>query len=76
MTVARLAVRTSISSVVSRNGARWLIWKVFSWPSTVSPRWPMMPPALLARTSIRGYFSFSCAASWRTCASSAKSLTK
>src|SRR6478736_2446316 len=36
----------------------------------------MMPPALLARTSIRGYFSFSCAARVRTWARSAKSLTK
>ena len=76
MTVAWLAASTSISSVVSRNGARWLTWNVVSWPSTVSSRGPIMPPALFARTSIRGYFSFSCAARVRTWPRSAKSLTK
>jgi len=71
MTVASLATRVGRSSWVSRKPARWLTWNVFSYPSTVRVRSPMIPPALFARTSMRRYAVESSSASRRTWSSSA-----
>src|SRR4051794_21274652 len=71
----RPPARRSRSRCVSRNGARWLSAKVCSKPSGVTRRCENIAPALLARTSMRGWRPRTSAASARTSSMRARSAT-
>jgi len=63
-----LALSRSSSSVVNRNGARWLRAQVSSMPSALSCRDVYMAPALLMRISSLAWRASTSAASLRTAA--------